>query len=303
MMEVETKEESPSKRMKMSNSNFAGSEGRRRKMRKAGDGRSIESTVATSSQTVTLPAGILRGNAVFELASAALSNILFMRQVIAYPTMQQLAASLDMDSDVAASGALSNALILRRKRKSTHKSLRSLLNAVEEFKSLCQSQEIKTFGVFFGPSHSVPKAVYTFDFPVASLNSSSDDADIIECKIDSAIRVLVRSLVMFWSDCGTVTAAPNTNIFIGAKPNGFRFSSSTSDDRMMRSLPNTFVYKEQYDELITRKKKVSRFHFQLRSKQLHNTGLQQTTSVTEIQSEDTEGHWILLKKPLKVSKM
>ena len=299
----EAKEESPSKRMKMNDPPITGSGVRRRKGRKPVNRRNSQCDTATFPHTVILPAGILSGNATFELASAALCNILYMKQVIAYPSLRQVAASVEVDDsdDVAANGVSS--LFSRRKRGSSQKSIQALLNAVEEFKSLCLSQEVKSFGVFFGPSHSVPKAAYTFDLPASSLKSSSSFTDVMECKIDSAVRALVRSMVVFWSGCGAVTAAPHTNVFLGAKLNDFRATSLNPDARFSSIVPAAFVYRQEYDQLISRKKNMRRYHFQLQSKQPPSN--KEERPATSFSSPlrppaDSDGDWMLLKKPFKV---
>ena len=316
-------EESPSKRLKVSNHGIVvgGRISRQRHRNHVSARRTSDNdnnNVNNNAHIVTLPAGTLSCKATFELASACFFNILYMKQLIAYPTVQQLIVSLKMDESggdaVSNSGVDVNALIYRRRRKSAQKSMVALLNSIDEFESLCHLQEIKTFGIFFGPSHSVPKALYTFDLPVASLKSSSAPNNA-ECKIETAVRALVRSLVIFWSGCGVVVNSHNSNIFIGAKLSALHTpgTSSSSSSSSSLNIPAGFIYKEQYDQLISRKKRVVRHNFQMQSKQTPRTEEQSTGSMSEQlrlqqqqqhshESNDRGGDWVLLRKPFKVAK-
>jgi hypothetical protein len=214
-----------------------------------------------------------------ELAIVFFSNILYMNGYIKVP-LNQLATSIVKGNDTPPDGNDRVSLIGKKKKIALDKSILEILSIENDLRNIISSHDLSVFSIFIGPSSSLPKLEFSLIFPNCdhTEKSSCDDPK------DSACRLLVRSLVQFWSNFN-IRNFKIQNIFVA-----FKIKNRNKN----LQIPIKFSYKKNYQKVIDGRKKLLSYRFSI------CTSLASTSSHSLDSQTSEEYEWFVLSRPIKI---
>ena len=212
-----------------------------------------------------------------ELAIVFFSNILYMNGYIKVP-LNQLATSIVKENDTP-DGNDRVSLVGKKKKIALDKSILEILSIESDLRNIISSYDLSAFSIFIGPSSSLPKLEFSLIFPNFdhTEKSSSDDQK------DSDSRLLVRSLVLFWSNFN-IRNFKRQNIFVA-----FKIKNRNKN----LQIPVKFSYKKNYQKVIDGRKKLLSYRFNFCSSVA-------STSLDSLDAQTSEYEWFVLSRPIKI---